>query len=148
MSQLQKQFQNVSISREQYRNVRTMVTPSSITQIRALGVQRLIEIRFKMQQFRAEITHSVDNKRGVVVLKNVMFQYVPADEQVGKRWAYKQAIESTIKLVNELITAKTDVVSPLLAAEELQAEPAQPAPAEAVSDLVEDELEGMALRAY
>jgi hypothetical protein len=145
MSQMTKQFENVSIDRETYRNVRTMVTEKSVTTIKGLPTPRIIEIRYTMQKFRAQISNVVDKKANTVTIKNVMFQYVPAAEQAGKRWAFKKAIDETIALCHAIMTERGNVVSPLLGtAEQLQLP--IPVAAEAVTDV--DELEGMAVRTY
>lgn len=137
-----KSFRNVSISREQYRNVRTMVTEASIATIKGLPTKRLVEIRYTMQRFRQEVTATKDT------IPVVNFQYVPAKEQPAKRWAYRKAITETIALCDELLKERNNRVSSLLetpASAEAFQQGAEPAVSEAPA--LEDQARAEALHA-
>src|SRR4051812_41127911 len=112
---MSKTFKNISISREQYRDVRTMITDASVAKIKELTTSRLVVIRYQMQKLLSEVTPSA------TIMPVVYFQYVPADEQPGKRWAYRKALTDTIKLCQGLLKERGNRVSGFLA-EEVQAE--------------------------
>jgi hypothetical protein len=113
-----KQFVNVRVTKEQYKNVRLMLTEKSQAILRARTTTKLIDTRYTLQKLLAEVTaREVD---GVVQIPVVTVEFVPAAEQKGKRWAYRKALTDTIAFINEIVKERNNVVSPILASETQQ----------------------------
>jgi hypothetical protein len=125
--ELPKSFDNRSISRDEYRAVRSLVTDASKAMLAEMPSKDLLAKRKELRAMLSVATPRVAEVNGAktMIIPVLVFQYIPSGEQANKRWAYRKALNETIELCDKIMASRNNVVSPLLSAEKVQAE-AQP----------------------